>query len=270
MPTAELSPPQGTTHDLLERLFAYVARVDADWARKLAPASEHELHRLYELAGLDTAGLSLPESYRVWALAAGADDGGLLSETLRAWVSVADLIEFHGDLHRFEPQLIQPRLPVVMNKKIGDEYSLDLREPGTEPTVRETSGGEDLGFFSTSWEALLFQCAISRCERQRFEHLRIYGSAAAGVKQALTKTAHSEASELVSEALLGHDLQLPWTNDARHVHGLGEDVSVLVNIGSNGAAPFVVVGSNTKRMRELGDALAAAVGAAPAAHDQWR
>lgn len=270
MPTADYSPPQGTVEDMVERLLAYVGRVDPHWASRLRPATESDLHRLCELAQLEALGLSFPESYRAWALAAGADDGGLLSDTLRAWVSIEDMIEFYGDLHRFEPHLIQPRLPVVMNKKVGDEYSLDLREPGGEPTIRETSGGEDLGFFSTSWETTLFQCAVSMCERRRFEHLRLYGSAAAAVKKALSATGHAEVSELVCEVLLGEDLQLPWVNDARHVYGLGDDASVLVNIGIDGTAPLVVVGSDTKRIRELGDVLATAVGAEPAAHDQWR
>jgi hypothetical protein len=270
MRTVDLVPAQGSTQDLLARLRAYVGQTDPDWAGKLAPASDPDLDRLSELAGLNALGLSLPENYRVWALAAGAADGGLLSGTLCAWVTVEEMVEHYLELHRFEPDLVEGLLPVVMVKKVGDEYSLDLRERADEPSIHETSGGEDIGFFSANWETLLFQCAIEMRETRRCEHARYYGASAADLRSALAKSGCPDASALIGDFLREHGLLLPWTNDPRHVYGLGEDASIIVNLARGGGAPFIVVGQDRKRERELGEGLAELIGAEPVILDQWR
>ncbi|GEM_PF-3382336 len=273
MPTAE-HPEQGSLEDLIPRLTAYVSTSDPDWAATLEGVSEEELDNYCRLAGLSDAGLQLPATYLSWARAAGRRDGGLLSDTLRAWVAVPKMVDFYKDCHKFEPQFIEADLPVVISWKIGDDISFDLRGEAPEPSLRETGSGEDMGPYADSWEQVLFQCAFKRGEPRRWPSLATYGASQDSLEQSLERSREHggpNRADLLLSALLDElGLQTLWISDPRHVFALGDQLSVAAVIGPTGGLVSTVYGADPKRVQAVGSSLAGGIGASPGALEQWR
>lgn len=265
MPQASL-PEQGSAENLFARLEAYLEPFCPGWRSSLDGVSDATLDEYCELAKLDGAH-TLPITYRVWVHEAGYSDGGLVSKTLRVESSVPELIEFYRESHEYEPEFIEPTLPIVLNRMIGDEISFDLTLPNPNPQLRETGSGEIIAHHAASWESLLFQCAARTRDARRFPSLAIYSASENTTKSAL---AGRSLDSVIEPALRHLGLELGWFNDDRHIYGFGASASLFIDIGQTGAAPITVAASNPSTAKTVGDTLAQLVGARPAARERWR
>lgn len=256
--------------DLLDRLTNYVDPFLPDWRKSLVGAKHDDVVEYVRLSGINPAlGMEmLPESYRVWIDVAGRDDGGLLTNSLRADANLPDLIKFYADLHRFEPTYVCPWLPCVLKRKIGDEISFDLHKPSSDPLLFETSGDYLISFFASSWEALLMQCAVSTCEPLRFPARVLYSSSEADTLAAMTRHPTSSPIQLANAALKQLGFARPWFADDRHAYGFASDMTALIEVA--GALPFTLVGADSKRVRATAEALGDMLGGRPVSLDQWR
>ena len=141
---------------IFERLSSYINIVDKDWINGIKPANKESISQLRKLSGIESAGLDLPESYKVFLEYMGECDGDIFGQTLLGQISITDILELYKELNEYEPDAINPLCLAFVSTHTGTQISFDLRQPDN-PNIVKSSDGEISDYFSESFEKLLFQ-----------------------------------------------------------------------------------------------------------------
>lgn len=233
--TARANAPHlaaGAPDTLFARLCDYVCPHDPQWRRRVRPATGEELARYARLSGLEGGLDALPEAYLVLARAMGGDAGGLFGGVL-VDTSVARILRLYEAFRTSEEDAIEPRLPVVGVRVVGDQISLDLRSPSSDPAVVDTSLGEWCELRSRSWEAFVMQAAALHVEPRRLPLARWYSRAARR-----RTSAPGPARAAIEAFCSSFGLIEAWPSDARHRIFLSPEASLFAEHFADGALLF--------------------------------
>ena len=250
----EPTPPHIEPATLVARLREYISPHDPTWAARIQPCTDEDLAHYAGLAGLGAAADALPAAYRAFARAMGGDCGGLF-KGLRIDTRVREIVTLYQEYQQFEPDAINPLLPVVGLYIVGDQISLDLRAAAADPAVADTSNGEWVQPLSRSWEALVMQAAVLYVEPRRLPFARWYSRPAS----------RSKVDPAVLHAALagfGAPVGLieAWPSDAGHSILVSAPSSLYMTIHADGSALLYAFSADRSFLQRVDAELAPSLG----------
>ena len=107
--------------------------------------------------------INFPKSFTDFCYFAGENDGGLLSTVLKGIFSVASLIEFNKEIYDFYKEDLDPYNFEFLTDEVGMGYVIKQCDD-----IEIGIYYEDTCFISSSFEKLLFQCAVRLYEEKYF------------------------------------------------------------------------------------------------------
>ncbi len=229
-------------HDLLERLNAYIAPVDAKWQSRLKPADASMLDDLAFYLGMKEHDLELPASFIEFAKFAGEDDGGLLSVPLRGRFSIRKMLETAIEIYEYEPENMDPCHFEFILDEVGMAYIL----------CQENESGiyyEDTCWISSSFENLLFQCAIRLFEEKYFKERLHFGSSKNSFRESERNRQGNDLETIMREIVSSDNLQCAWFNDACFFFAYNEEYSVCLK--KENAVAGKIMGKDTQKMTSV-------------------
>lgn len=261
MPMIELEPHRGPPGTLADRLRDYVMPYDPSLVENWHGSDDATLREYAMLAGFEDLE-AVPASYRSYARAMGADDGGLFKD-FKIDARLGEVVELYRDCLRTEPESLDPNLPVCGSFVIGDQISFDRRSVVDDPAVVETSDGEWFANLSLSWEALVMQAAILRVESRRLSHARWLSCTPTGLKQAIGEHCTPKCIARVVDGFgVQHGLSQAWPSDVRHRVLLSDARSLYGCIGAGGSLLLYAFAEEEVFLRAVENELARKLGAA--------
>ena len=259
-------PEQGNMDNLFQRLSEYIGTFDKTWIERIKPASPESVALLKKQLCLKNSDWQLPVSFRIYLEKMGADDGGLLYETLLASTDIDSMIwlcdieqEDEGweddETEGWEDDETEEREDdeteereddlsssfTFFDKHMGGGYAFDLSGKNFDRVMYINDDAKFTHIFSENFEKLLFQCACAYCERKKpglpFSYPQYY--IATGV---------AKATAVIDK--LG--LEKAWFSDRNHTIWYGDNVCVdLQHDGGCGR----VSGENARLVNEIADIL---------------
>ena len=154
----------GKRVDFMEGLDAYISPVDPGWRGRLIPPEPEDLADLQMYLEMQKGNPKVPESYLKFACYAAKGDGGLLSDVLLGDFCLARLPEVTKNVCNDMPN---DNLCIFWNE-MGVLYFIDLKNGGK---ISDEGGF----YFSSSFENLLFQCAVQKYEERYFSEYVGFG-----------------------------------------------------------------------------------------------
>jgi len=253
----EVIPRKGTPEDLVPRLRDYVAAIDPTWPARVRPADEELLRRYLELIGRGADPTAIPESFRRTALYMGADAGGLFDD-LRIDTNLEEVVSLYEEFQQFEPESINPQLPIVARYIVGDQISLDMTTD-TEPPVVDSSNGELVGPRARSWEAFVTQSALLYGERRRLPTGHWYSCSVDDIKRALGGV--DAAGAAFDDFASREGLPIAWPSDENVRIAVSHASSIYARLGARSGAFLYAFSSDPAFVRRVSERLAATLGA---------
>ena len=184
--------------DFMEGLDAYILPVDPDWRGRLIPPEPEDLADLQMYLEMQKENPKVPESYLKFACYAAEGDGGLLSDVLLGEFCLARLPEIIGG--QINNDLLADEI-YCFGDENGVMYFIDLKNDG------KISCEGDF-YISSSFENLLFQCAVRKFEKRYFP--KYFGF---GYKSLLSFDQKRELDIVLKEFIQRNQMQTVWFND---------------------------------------------------------
>lgn len=253
----EITPREGTAENLFERLRDYVSAIDPTWPTRVRPIDEALLRRYVQLTGRGADLSAMPASFRQTALSIGADAGGLF-EDFRVDTNLEEVVSLYEEFQQFEPQSINPDLPIVARYIVGDQISLDMTTDA-EPPVVDTSTGELMGPRARSWEAFVMQAALHYVERRRLPGGRWYSCSVNDLKNALGGTAAAAAA--IDEFAARENLPIAWPSDDLVRIAVAPSSSIIARVSASTGAFLYAFSSDDAFLDRVSERLATTLGA---------
>lgn len=157
-------PEKSDVITINQRLKKYIEPVDQKWIKAIVPASEESIAILKYTSKMLDANLDFPKSFLEFAKYAGESDGGLLSKLLGGGLSITSLIERNEKIYINETDKLHPYCIDFLYDELELAYSMNLGNEKNQTIFLE--GGYEI---SDSFENLLFQCAVSKYEKNYFK-----------------------------------------------------------------------------------------------------
>lgn len=225
--------------NLLECLNAYIEPVDSEWLNRLKPADESMLDKLQLYLGMKMHNLKLPVSFIEFSKFAGESDGGLLSIPLKGKFSIEKMVEVAKEIYEYEPEYIDPYNFEFLLDEVGLAYII---KQGEESGIYY----EDTCWISSSFENLLFQCAVRLYEQKYFRERIFFGSSMKMFKESEDKRQEDTLSSIMQEIVSRDNLQCVWFNDEYFFFAYGDDYSILLE--KNVTVAGTVMGNDKHKM----------------------
>jgi len=165
----------------IDDLISYVSKFQPDFPTRIQGAGAEDVAELERLTGL-----SLPFTYKEYLLRLGRDDGGL-DVGGGSTTKISAIVDYYTESMEFDMQDIPPNCLVIAVSGGGTfELSLEYKSD-TEYPVLLTSGDTIKGFFSESFEKLLFRHAFVKYRMRSLPSSAIYwgGSDEESLRKAL-------------------------------------------------------------------------------------
>lgn len=240
---------------LINRLNNYISPVDFDWIKKIKPADDSQIYKLRKVLGMEEIGLNFPESFLEFAKVAGEEDGGLLSKTLRGKFSISDLIEFNEEIYNYEKESLTPYYFEFLTDEVGMSYAIMLNNNKENGVYYENTC-----FISSSFENLLFQCAVQRYEEKYFKMTLKFGSSINSLAESFNKRKGVEPFELMDQICDRYDLKRAWFSDDFFYFAYSDKISILL-LNDEAVATAGKISGDDELVKVLADDLLPKIGA---------
>ncbi len=198
--------------DFMEGLDAYISPVDPDWRGRLIPSEPEDLADLQVYLEMQKENPKVPESYLKFACYAAEGDGGLLSDVLLGELCLARLPEITENVC---DDMLNDNLLIFWNE-MGVRYFIDLKNDGKISCEEEY-------YISSSFENLLFQCAVQKYEKRYF--LKYLGF---GYKNLLSFDQKKDVDIVIKEFIKKNQMQTVWFNDEYFLFAYNQEDSFWI------------------------------------------
>ena len=198
--------------DFMEGLDAYISPVDPDWRGRLIPPEPEDLADLQMYLEMQKENPKVPESYLKFACYAAEGDGGLLSDVLLGEFYLVRLSEITENQNN---KLYVDGLNCFWNE-MGVMYFIDLKNDG------KISCEGDF-YISSSFENLLFQCAVRKFEKKYFAENLGFGY------KSLSSFEQKRLLDIVlKEFIKKNQMQTVWFNDEYFLFAYNQECSFWI------------------------------------------
>ena len=198
--------------DLMEGLNAYISPVDPSWRERLIPPEPEDLEELQMYLEMQKENSKVPEAYLKFACYAAEGDGGLLSDVLLGEFCLARLPEITKNANN---DLCVDRLLIFWNE-MGVRYFIDLKNDGK---IFE----EEDCYISSSFENLLFQCAVKKFEKGYFPEYFGFG-----YKRWLSFEQKKAINIALKEFIQRNQMETVWFNDEYFLFAYNQEYSLWI------------------------------------------
>lgn len=199
--------------DFIEGLDTYISPVDPGWRGRLIPPEPEDLADLQMYLEMQNGNLKVPESYLKFACYAIKGDGGLLSDVLLGDFCLARLPEITGNQNNDD--LLIDELDCFWNE-MGVRYFIDLKNDG------KISCEGDY-YISSSFENLLFQCAVQKYEKNYYSNYLSIGYGGS-----FTYDQRKSLNMILNEFFKKNHMQTVWFNDEYFIFAYNQESSILL------------------------------------------
>ncbi len=198
--------------DFMEGLSAYISPVDPGWRGRLIPPEPEDLADLQMYLEMQKGNPKVPESYLKFACYAAEGDGGLLSDVLLGEFYLVRLSEITENQNN---KLYVDGLNCFWNE-MGVMYFIDLKNDG------KISCEGDF-YISSSFENLLFQCAVRKFEKKYFAENLGFGY------KSLSSFEQKRLLDIVlKEFIKKNQMQTVWFNDEYFLFAYNQEYSFCI------------------------------------------
>ena len=198
--------------DLMEGLNAYISPVDPNWRGRLIPPEPEKLEELQMYLEMQKENPKVPESYLKFACYAAKGDGGLLSDVLLGEFYLARLPEIRENQNN---ELLVDELNCFWNE-MDVMYSIDLKNNGKISL-------EEGYYISSSFENLLFQCAVQKFEEKYFPEYVGFG-----YETLLSFDQKRVVDSALKEFIQKNQMQTVWFNDEYFLFAYNQEYSLWI------------------------------------------
>lgn len=209
--------------NLIDQLNIYIGSVDSEWINKIKPIDDRFIIDLRKYLGMKKMNLDFPYSFAEFAKYAGEDDGGLLSKPLKGKFNIMELIEQNKEIYTFENESLDPYNFEFLTDEVGMSYILKLNN-----NIDSGIYYEDTCFISSSFENLLFQCAVRLYEEKFFLKNIGFGASINSMMETEELCKGVKPFELMDELCSKYCLKKTWFNDEFFYFAYSENFSVLL------------------------------------------
>ena len=199
--------------DFMEGLDAYISPVDPGWRERLIPPEPEELADLQMYLEMQKENPKVPESYLKFACYAAEGDGGLLSDVLLGEFCLARLPEIIRDQNNNE--LFVDELNCFWNE-MDVMYFIDKKND-------DKISCEGGFYVSSSFENLLFQCAVQKFEERYFSEYLGFG-----YKSLLSFDQKKVLDITIKEFIKKNQMQTVWFNDEYFLFAYNQEDSFWI------------------------------------------
>ncbi len=198
--------------DFMEGLNAYISPVDPNWRGRLIPPEPEDLEELQMYLEMQKENSKVPEAYLKFACYAAEGDGGLLSDVLLGEFCLARLPEITKNANN---DLCVDRLLIFWNE-MGVRYFIDLKNDGK---IFE----EEDCYISSSFENLLFQCAVKKFEKGYFPEYFGFG-----YKRWLSFEQKKAINIALKKFIQKNQMETVWFNDEYFLFAYNQEYSFCI------------------------------------------
>ena len=199
--------------DFMEGLDAYISPVDPGWRGRLIPPESEKLEELQMYLEMQKENPKVPESYLKFACYAAEGDGGLLSDVLLGEFCLARLPEIIRDQNNNE--LFVDELNCFWNE-MDVMYFIDKKND-------DKISCEGGFYVSSSFENLLFQCAVQKFEERYFSEYLGFG-----YKSLLSFDQKKVLDITIKEFIKKNQMQTVWFNDEYFLFAYNQEYSFCI------------------------------------------
>ena len=199
--------------DFMEGLDAYISPVDPGWRGRLIPPESEKLEELQMYLEMQKENPKVPESYLKFACYAAEGDGGLLSDVLLGEFCLARLPEIIRDQNNNE--LFVDELNCFWNE-MDVMYFIDKKND-------DKISCEGGFYVSSSFENLLFQCAVQKFEERYFSEYLGFG-----YKSLLSFDQKKVLDITIKEFIKKNQMQTVWFNDEYFLFAYNQECSFWI------------------------------------------
>ena len=199
--------------DFMEGLSAYISPVDPGWRGRLIPPEPEDLADLQMYLEMQKENPKVPESYLKFACYAAEGDGGLLSDVLLGEFCLARLPEIIRDQNNNE--LFVDELNCFWNE-MDVMYFIDKKND-------DKISCEGGFYVSSSFENLLFQCAVQKFEERYFSEYLGFG-----YKSLLSFDQKKVLDITIKEFIKKNQMQTVWFNDEYFLFAYNQECSFWI------------------------------------------
>ena len=211
-------PHEGNEETIFIRLREFIDPVDLDWSKRIKPASEKSMWELCDILGLKDLGLEFPKSFIEFSKYAGESDGGLLLNTLHGEFSINKLIS------RVNKKHLHPYRFVFLYDELEMEYSIDLSKDNYQKIFYEFDSE-----VCSSFEKLIFQCAVDLYENKYYKYEVQFGSSIDSFEQSDLEVSQVDLFKFMDQLCKKYGLQKVWLSDEFYYFAYSEDVSIVLD-----------------------------------------
>ncbi len=191
---------------LIERLNFYIGKVDDAWISSLIGASKEDIDLLKKYSGLKEHNLELPNSFIEFIDKAGEGDGGLISNVLNGKMSVKRLVDINKGIYEMWPETMHPFEFEFLYDEVGIPYIIKL---GNNNEIEY----ENTCYISSSFENLLFQCAVRKYEEMFYKKKIRFGASIKSFKESKNRRKEDTIMSIMDELIKEYNLECAWFND---------------------------------------------------------
>ncbi len=195
--------------DFMEGLNAYISPVDPNWRGRLIPPEPEDLEELQMYLEMQKENSKVPEAYLKFACYAAEGDGGLLSDVLLGEFCLARLPEITENANN---DLLVNSLLIFWDE-MGERYFIDLNNDNKISL-------EEGYYISSSFENLLFQCAVQKFEEKYFPEYVGFG-----YETLLSFDQKRVVDSALKEFIQKNQMQTVWFNDEYFLFAYNQEYS---------------------------------------------
>jgi len=234
---------------IINKLNEYISTVDPEWINRVKPTSEENLRLLKKYSGMDKENLDFPDAFVEFAKYAGEGDGGLLSETLDGWdkiFSIEDLVWCYKYEYEKHPEDLNPFEFEFLKDDLGIGYVILFNEDNKIYHGKDQEIHYDYGYISSSFEYLLFQCAVTKYEEAFYQEKLSFGASLNSLRVSSDRRKADILAVIMQELVEEHDLECLWFNDDYFFCAHSKEMSIILKkgVGIGGK----IMGNNLQQM----------------------
>lgn len=237
---------------LIERLNKYINKVDPEWINRIKGASREDVELLKKYSGVKEKNLELPGAFIEFVESAGEGDGGLISDILNGEFSIKELVETNKEIYELWPETMKPSEFEFLYDELGMPYIINL---GNNNVIEY----EDTCHISSSFENLLFQCAICKYEDKFYKNKIRFGASIKSFEDARKKRNGDTLVSIMKELIEEYDLEGTWFNDEYFFYAHNTEFSIILM--KRVAIAGQLMGNNISQMEKLLERLLPSIGA---------
>ncbi|MFG6368824.1 MAG: hypothetical protein K1W16_10445 [Lachnospiraceae bacterium] len=196
----------------MEGLNAYISPVDPSWRERLIPPEPEDLEELQMYLEMQKQNPKVPEAYLKFACYAAEGDGGLLSDVLLGEFCLARLPEITENANN---DLLVNSLLIFWDE-MGERYFIDLNNDNKISL-------EEGYYISSSFENLLFQCAVQKFEEKYFPEYVGFG-----YETLLSFDQKRVVDSALKEFIQKNQMQTVWFNDEYFLFAYNQEYSLWI------------------------------------------